>query len=31
MSKLVKSVYGFAKRVTDSISRFRQLSIWFRQ
>ncbi len=31
VSKQVKSAYGFAKRVIDSISGFRQLSIWFRQ
>ena len=31
VSKQVKSAYGFAKRVIDSISGFRKLSIWFRQ
>jgi len=27
----LKSAYGFAKRVIDSFSGFKQLSIWFRQ
>jgi len=31
VSKKVKSTYGFAKRVIDSISGFRQQSIRFRQ